>query len=217
MEQLQDLAQDKYCKEEQPSPGENEFLSSTMPSSINARLWFLIQLGLIDPLASTRLKTLHASKRPSKLDAASRDMLEDSLMQEKDDESLFNGLGIPWDEYFGQCGGVSGRDVMDFEDQGNSLLMDEEILVEDRIEHGKSFWEELEEDESREMCQARYENATAGPDPDEEYYELLEDGMEEVLNDRTVDEHKGCLTGNRFGGPSCQKEYWGDVEISISE
>lgn len=213
MEQLLNIATDRYIQEERRSCEDTESRSSELTSAVNARLWFLIQRRSKVPPTSTKIKAFNAPKS-SVLDHASEEMLDESLIEDREEEAMFDSQDTLLAEDFRQGQDLFNRDALDWEDLEDDLLMDEETLVEDQIVEQDHPWKELDEEEHLFYgSQSRFESNTerASAQRDEE---PLEDETEEILEDQIVDEHPNYLTRDRFGSNYWHDELLEDTMIS---
>ena len=191
MEQLHDMATDRYIQEEGQSCEHTESRSPKLTCAVNARLWFLIQRRLNDPLASTKIKAFVGSKKTSKLDHASETMLDEYLMEGRDEEAMFDSQDTLLAEDFSQAQEVFDQDAMDWEDPEDDLLLIEQTLVEDQIFEQDHLWKELDEGEDLfGTSQSRFETTTEQGNVNRECEGPLEDGNEEILEDQVSDEHQ---------------------------
>ncbi len=217
MEQLLDMATDRYIQEEQPSCEDTESRSSNLTSAVNARLWFLIQRRLNDPPATTKLKAFDAPKKVSKLCHASEKMLDESLVGDRDKEAMFDSQDTLLGEDFSQGQEVFDQNDIDWEDLEDDLLMDEETLAEDQIVEQDHLWKEL--DEGQYLfggSQDRFESTTERATVNRDYDEPLEDGMEEILEDHIVDEHQNYPTRDQLGSNGWHDELLEDMMMSMT-
>ena len=214
MEQLLDIATDRYVQEERTSCKDTGSCSSKLTSAINARLWFLIQRRLNDPATSTKIKAFDAPKT-SRLSYASEKMLDESVMGNRDEEAIFDSQDTLLAEDFSQEQGLFDQDAMDWEDLENDLLMDDETLVEDQIVEQDHPWKELDE---RALLlygsQSCFESTSERANVHQDYEELLEDDTEEILEDHMVDRQQSYLTRDRFGSNRWHDELLEDSMIS---
>ncbi len=215
IEQLLEMATDRYIQEERPSCEHTESRSSNLTSAVNARLWFLIQHRLNDPPASTKIKAFVAPKKASKLDHASETMLDESLMEERDEEAMFDSQDTLLAEDFSQGQEAFDQDAMDWEDPEDDLLLDEETLVGDQIIQQDHLWKEPDEGEDLfGASQSRFESTTGRANVNRDYDEPLEDGDEEILEDQIVDEHQRYPTRNQLGSHRWPDELLEDTMMS---
>ena len=216
MEQLLDIATDRYVQEERLSCEDTESCIPKLTSAVNARLWFLIQRRLNDPSTSTKIKAFDTPKT-SKLDNASEKMLDESLMEDRDGEAMFDSQDTLLAEDFGQSRGLFDQDAMDWEVMEDDLLMDEETLVEDQIVEQDHPWKELDEGEQF-FCgrQSRFESTIEQANVNRNYEEPSEDEIEEILEDQIIDEHQNYLTRDRFGSNRWHDELLEDTMISMT-
>ena len=216
MEQLRDIATDRYVQEERPSCEGAESRSSKLTSAVDARLWFLIQRRLNNPPTTTKIKAFDAPKT-SKSDHASEKMLDESLMEDRDEETMFDSQDTLLAEDFSQGQGLLDQDAMDWEDLEDDLLMDEETLVEDQIVEQDHPWKELDDGEHL-LCgsQSRFESTSERANVHRDYEELLEDDTEEILEDHMVDGHQSYLTVDRFGSNRWHDKLLEDNMISMT-
>lgn len=217
MEQLLDMATDRYIQEERPSCEHTESRSSNLTSAVNARLWFLIQRRLNDPSTSTRVKAFVAPRKASKLDHASETMLDEFLMGEKDEEAMFDSQDTLLAEDFSQAQEAFDQDPMDWEDPQDDLLLDEETLVGDQIIKQVHLWKELDEGEDLfGASQSRFEGTTDQADVNRDYDEPLEDEDEEILEDQIVDEPQNYSTRDQLGSNRWHDELLEDTMMSTT-
>ena len=216
MEQLLDIATDRYIQEERPSCEDAESRSSKLTSAVDARLWYLIQRRLNNPPTSTKIKAFDAPKT-SKSDHVSEKMLDESLMEDRDEEAMFDSQDTLLAEDFSQEQGLFDQDAMDREDLEDDLLMDDETLIEDQIVEQEHPWKELDEGEHL-LCgsQNRFKSTSERANVHQDYEELLEDDTEEILEDHMVDWHQSYLTGDRFGSNRWHDELLEDNMISMT-
>lgn len=216
MEQLLDMATDRYIQEEGQSCEHTEPRSSNLTSAINARLWFLIQRRSHDPPASTKIKAFVAPKKASKLDHASEMMLDESLIDERDEAALFDSQDTLWAEDVCRAQGVFEQDAMDWDDSEDDLLLDEETLVGDQIIEQDYLWKELDEGEDLfGASQSRFESTTDRANVHGDYDEALGHGDEEILEDQIVDEHQKHPTGDQLGSNRWHDELLEDTMMSM--
>ena len=216
MEQLLDIATDRYVQEERLSCEDAESRSSKLTSAVDARLWFLIQRRLDNPPTNTKIKAFDAPKT-SKSDHASEKMLDESLMEDRDEEAIFDSQDTLLAEDFSQEQGLFDQEAMDWKDLEDDLLMDDETLVEDQIVEQDYPWKELDEGEQLSCgSQSRLKSTTERAHVDRDYEELLEDDTEEILEDHMVDGHQSYLTGDRFGSNRWHDELLEDNMISMT-
>ena len=211
------MATDRYIQEERPACEDTESRSSNLTSAVNARLWFLIQRRLNDPPASTRFKAFDASKKAAKIYHASEKMLDESLMEDRDEEGMFDSQDTLLAEDFSQGQEVFDQNAMDWEDLEDHLLMDEETLVADQIVEQNYPWKELDEGEdSFGGSQDRFESTTERADANRIYDEPLEDGEEEILEDQIVNEHQNYPTRDKLGSNGWHDELLEDTMMSTT-
>ena len=216
MEQLLDIATDRYVQEERPSCEDAESHSLKLTSAVDARLWFLIQHRLNKPPTSTRVKAFDAPN-PSKSDHASEKMLDESFMEDRDEEAMFDSQDALLTEYFSQDQGLLDQDFMDWEDLEDDLLMDEETFVEDQTIEQDHPWKELDEGEQLSWrSQSRLESTTERAHVDRDYEVPWEDETEEILEDQIVDEHHDFLTRDQYGNSRWHDELLEDTMISMT-
>ena len=212
MEQLLDIATDRYIQEERPSCEDIESRSSELTSAVNARLWFLIQRRSKILPTSTKIKAFNAPKS-SELDHALEEMLDESFKEDREEEAMFDSQDTLLDEDFSQGQGLFNQDAMDWEDLGDDLLMDEETLVEDQIVEQDQPWKELEEEDLFCGSQSRFESNTERANVQRDDVPM-EDETEEILEDQIVEEYPNCLTRDRFGSNRWHDELLEDILIS---
>ena len=217
MEQLLDIATDRYIQEEGLSCEPTESRSSNLTSAVHGRLWFLIQRRLNDPSASTKIKAFVAPKKASELARASEVMLDEYLMGQRDEEAMFDSQDTLLAEDFGQAQEAFDEDAMDWEDPEDDLLLDEETLVGDQIvEHGH-LWKELDEREDLfSASQSHLESTTERANVNQEYDEPLEDGAEEILEDQIIDDHHDYPTKDQLGSNRWHDELLEDMMMSVT-
>lgn len=216
MEQLLDVATDRYVQEERTSCENTGSYSSKLTSAINARLWFLIQRRLNDLPPSTKIKAFDAPKM-SRLSHASEKMLDESMIEDGDEEAIFDSQDTLLAEDFSQEQGLFDQDTMDWEDLEDDLLMDDETLVEDQIVEQDHPWKELDE-RALLLCgsQSRFESASERANVHRDYEELLEEDTEEILEDYMVDGHPSYLTRDPFGSNRWHDELLEDNMINMT-
>ncbi|KAK0514218.1 hypothetical protein JMJ35_002835 [Cladonia borealis] len=217
MEQLLDMATDRYIQEEGPSCEHTESRSSNLTSAVNARLWFLIQRRSNDPTSSAKIKAFGVPKEALKLAHASEMMLDESLMEERDEEAMFDSQDTLLAEDFGQAQEVFEQDAMDWEDPEDDLLLDDETLVGDQIVEQDYLWKEL--DEGQDLfgaSQRRFESTTERANANQEYDEPLEDGDEEILEDQIIDDHQDYPTIEQLGSNRWHDELLEDTMMSMT-
>lgn len=214
MEQLLDIATDRYVQEERPCEDTGSG-NSKLTSAVNARLWFLIQRRLNDPPTSTKLKAFDAPKT-SRLSYASEEMLDEFVMEDRDEEAIFDSQDTLLAEDFSQEQGLFNQDVKDWEDLEDDLLMDDETLVEDQIVEQDNPWKELDEEEHL-FCGSlsRFESTSERANVYRGYEELLEDDTDEILEDHMVDGHQSYLTLDQFESSRWHDELLEDNMISM--
>ena len=219
MEQLLDVATDRYIQEERPSCEHTESRSSNLMSAVNARLWFLIQRRLNDPPTGTKFRAFVAPRKASKLDHASETMLDESLMEEKGEEAMFDSQDTLLAEEFGQAQEAFDQDAMKWEDPGDDLLLDEETLVGDQITDQDHLWKELDEGEDLfGASQSRFEGTTDQADVNRDYDEPLEDEDrdEDILEDQIVDEPQNYSSRDQLGSNRWHDELLEDTMMSTT-
>ena len=217
MEQLLDIATDRYIQEEGPLCEHTESRSSNLTSAVNARLWFLIQRRLNDTPASTKIKAFVAPKKASELARASEAMLDEYLMGQRDEEAMFDSQETLLAEDFGQAQEAFDEDAMDWEDPEDDLLLDGETLFGDQIVEQGHLWKELDEGEDLfSASQSHFESTTERVNVKQEYDEPLEDGDEELLEDQIIDDHQDYPTRDQLGSNRWHDELLEDTMMSMT-
>ena len=212
MEQLLDIATDRYIQEERPPCEVTESRNSELTSAVNARLWFLIQRRSKIPPTSTKIKAFDAP-RSSEQDHTLEEMLDESLMEDREEEAMFDSQDTLLAEDFSQGQELLHEDAMDWEDLEDDLLMDEETLVEHQIVEQDHRWKELEEEDLFCGSQSRFESNTERANAQRNEVPL-EDETEEILEDQIAEEYPNYLTRDRFGSNRWHDELLEDIMIS---
>ena len=212
MEQLLDIATDRYIQEERPSYEDTESRNPELTAAVNARLWFLIQRRAKIPPTSTKVKAFDAPIS-SELEHTLEEMLDESLMEHREQEAMFDSQDTLLAEDFSQGKGLLNEDAMDWEDLEDDLLMNEETFVEDQIVEHDYPWKELEEEDLFCGSQSRFESNTERANA-QRYEVPLEDETEEILEDQIAEEYPNYLTRDRFGSNRWHDELLEDIMIS---
>lgn len=225
--QLQNLPPDRYSNADPAISTAAGDIYYSLAAAIKARLWFLAQRKLIDPLACRRLKQLDATKTSPESDSASQDILDESTAPSDEVEQLFDSEDTnPFAEFqdflldddrFQDDNLFDGEDVQEAEAFDDDLLMDGEAILDDQGAHENVFWEGLDCDEDIPyISQALFGHLVEREHLHEGHQHLLDPGMEYILDEHTDTVHDDTFAESHSGGICPVDDMLEDAEMRVA-
>lgn len=226
VEHLLDLPPDRYSSAGAVDPSGKEYNNSALTAAIKARLWFLAQRILVDPVASRRLKPLDASKRVSDRDPdpGSQNMLDESVIQSNEFEPLFDSEDtdplsechdcLMDNECFKDDNLFDDEDLKQSEDMDDDLLMDGETILDDQGADEDLFWEDLDINQDVSYNSQPSVGHMFEREPfHEDQRHLLDAGMEDFLEECTDAVQDDMFAESHFGEICRQDNMLDDAEM----
>ena len=153
--QLLNLCDYQYLSPKAAEASGNKLNDSRLGAAIQARLWFLMQRKLSDPIANQKLKFLRDPKSKSSSYSALPDILDENISpshdmefpfcsEEKDllnesQDYLMDDMCCRTDTLF------DDESLIELEDMDDNLLMTHETNVDSQVTDDEAAWESLDE------------------------------------------------------------------------